>query len=138
LVAERTKFYITSILALFYINQGQANQARPPRQAVMASNMPCIAKEHTGSGPTRKNSKNRVPAVGIRWQRLPCFRPPLKVTSKFHFDDRSQEVYWIPSYWISITHSPMKNYDQSLWNNEEDHSLAATTQSALGTLCRVI
>jgi hypothetical protein len=63
----------------------------------MASNMPCIAKEHTGSGPTRKNSKNRVPVVGIRWQRLPCFRPPLRVASKFHFDNRSQEVYWISS-----------------------------------------
>jgi hypothetical protein len=41
-------------LHFFHINQGQANQARPPRQAVMASNMPCIAKEHTGSGPTQE------------------------------------------------------------------------------------
>jgi hypothetical protein len=32
----------------------------------------------------------------------------------------------------------MKNYDQSLWNNEDDHFLAATTQSAQGTLCVAI
>jgi hypothetical protein len=42
---RKNQICITSILAFFHINQGQANQALPPRQAVMASNMPCIAKE---------------------------------------------------------------------------------------------
>ena len=41
-------------------------------------------------------------------------------------------------HWISITHSLMKNYDQSLLNNEEDHFLATTTHSAQGTLCGLL
>jgi hypothetical protein len=32
----------------------------------------------------------------------------------------------------------MKNYNQSLLNNEDDHFLAATTPSAQGTLCVAI
>ena len=41
-------------------------------------------------------------------------------------------------HWISITHSPMKNHDQSMLNNEEDCFLATTTQSALGTFCGLL